>query len=82
MTSKSLHSPSNAKFADSETFYAGGNRISGTASSSTSGANPKNEAIVKGVALAESWDMRVDLTGWALSEKLDGMRCVRAKAQT
>jgi len=64
------------RLGDSKSFYASGNRVAGAPSASGSSTNPKNETVVKGVALADKWDEKSDLTGWALSEKLDGMRCI------
>jgi len=49
----------------------GGGGGGGAPSSMTS-----NDAIVRSVALAEAWDGAEPLVGWALSEKLDGMRCI------
>ena len=61
---------------DPKAFFASGNRVAGQAAAAGAGVAPTNEAVVKTVALADSWDGVRDLTGWALSEKLDGMRCL------
>jgi DNA ligase-1 len=39
-----------------------------------SGRSPKEPVEGPGVLLAQSWDGELDLTGWWLSEKLDGVR--------
>ena len=61
-------------------FYATGNKVAGhdSAPAASSGAAPVNDGMAQLVALAESWEKvgGKDLTGWALSEKLDGMRCL------
>ena len=63
---------------DSKAFFATGNRVAGQEPAPGTGAAPVNQEMVKRVALAESWEKggQRDLTGWALSEKLDGMRCL------
>ena len=62
---------------DAKQFYATGNKVAGK-EPQAAGAAPVNNDMVKMVALAESWEKTAskDLTGWALSEKLDGMRCL------
>ena len=63
---------------DSKAYFATGNRVvgQGPAAGTPSGASAVNLSVVKSVALADSWDSKRDLSGWALSEKLDGMRCL------
>ena len=60
---------------DHKAFYATGNRVAGAEPAATGGADV-NADLAKAVALAERWDESSELPGWALSEKLDGMRCV------
>ena len=61
---------------DSKTFFASGNRIAGADPPGGSSGADVNQQIVKQVTLASSWDGVAQLSGWALSEKLDGQRCV------
>ena len=59
-------------------FYASGNKVAGGAGSSSSNAAASdiNKEVADSVALANSWDGSAGLPGWALSEKLDGQRCL------
>jgi DNA ligase-1 len=46
----------------------------GTKSASTKAATPKEEATPPPILLAHSWENDVELRGWWMSEKLDGVR--------
>ena len=72
---------------DNKAFFASGNRVAGAAvpsggsssadpSGGTGGGSDVSLDIAKQVALANAWDGTAELDGWALSEKLDGQRCV------
>ena len=49
-------------------------RIGGALPSKPVKASGEGDATAPGVLLAETWDTAADLTGWWMSEKLDGLR--------
>jgi hypothetical protein len=52
---------------DPKAFFASGNRVAGAAGAgAASAASVSNTAVSARVALADVWDGKSDLTGWAI----------------